>query len=557
MENPTPEQPVIDNIPATEALDPSAAPETIPEPVFISKEPDPAVVPAGVSEPAPLPRIISMSAALGTQPLQQSLNPKIKWPMYLAAIILTVSLGAGIALASRIWDPMWNPFRPVPGVVMAIMYKNQLAVKTFSTKADFSISASTDQGDMEVKAGYDGSVDKTDEKNMKVDLIGKASFGMMGISMEMGGEAMKIGDDGYFKITKIPSFLLSYISSSDSPLKANRWVKIGKDSSENLANKLKEKKDELYLTDEDIKSYTDGYSSGQEALSSQSEDQIKNILSNYELYSVAKEFPDEKIGQIEVYHYQVSVNKDVMKKVILEAVKSQVEKQPDSNFDEKSAGESLDKVLKAIGEMSGDIWIGKKDNLLYRFKTEKEISSSDFEDILSSEEKDAADSLAGGSDNITIKLGGQIDFSNYNGKVDIKIPDKSDNFEDLMISYIGSSSDSKKYALNAKIEAYMDQIRSTSIIYQASSNGYIGLANNEDYKSLVEKINSSRGNLTSNISAKNFCAYTPLIMTEYDTGAKYWCIDSNGSSGSSSEDPGKKGYCDGKTFKCPSSSSSW
>jgi hypothetical protein len=50
-------------------------------------------------------------------------------------------------------------------------------------------------------------------------------------------------------------------------------------------------------------------------------------------------------------------------------------------------------------------------------------------------------------------------------------------------------------------------------------------------------------------NAKSYCAFTPLPVENY-----YHCIDSSGISLTTNIFPGKVGYCDGKTFSCPTKS---
>ena len=79
---------------------------------------------------------------------------------------LVLILGTGAALATGIWDPIWNPFRPEAEKVITKMAEKMRDVKTSHLQMDFGISIKNETAaDIVMKMEADS--DKNDSNNLK------------------------------------------------------------------------------------------------------------------------------------------------------------------------------------------------------------------------------------------------------------------------------------------------------------------------------------------------------------------------------------------------------
>ena len=119
-----------------------------------------------------------------------------------------------------------------------------------------------------------------------------------------------------------------------------------------------------------------------------------------------------------------------------------------------------------------------------------------------------------------------------------------------------------KAAQNAKMQSYMDQLRTTAAFWQISQTPgtYIGFNTNGDGLVLEDKIKKISGNNYYNaiVSKNSYCVKAKLVQTKeatsYSQGGDYWCIDSaNGYSGAINGNE----YCTAEKPYCPKYSSSY
>ena len=76
----------------------------------------------------------------------------------------------------------------------------------------------------------------------------------------------------------------------------------------------------------------------------------------------------------------------------------------------------IDELFESVGEISAEIWIGKKDKFIYKIKAEKEIDLNKFK---------------GETKGIIIgKL--DIEFSNFDQPVEIKAPESFKSLEEIL-----------------------------------------------------------------------------------------------------------------------------
>jgi hypothetical protein len=111
-------------------------------------------------------------------------------------------------------------------------------------------------------------------------------------------------------------------------------------------------------------------------------------------------------------------------------------------------------------------------------------------------------------------------------------------------------------AQNAKMQSYMDQLRTVAVVYETSNigKGYLGLETDSNYSMVCQRIN---GGCQAQISKENYCVKAELAKeieaTSYSQGGDYWCVDNNGYSGATEGSE----YCTVEKPYCSDGSSSY
>jgi len=348
------------------------------------------------------------------------------------AIILIIFIGGGVSLAARIWDPLWNPFRPEPEKMIEKMSKRMEELKTFHSEIKIDFEAKSEEGE---EKGYDfkmailtgTDIDNTDSQNPKSAGNFEATINLAGMQFFLTGENKTIGKESYLKLTTIPAlpFLQPFFQLMGINLSAleGQWIKTDRESAKSLLESLG-----IPITPEMEEETKEGEAKEEETI-----ERLQALLRDKKLYIVKEEYPDEKIRGVSNYHYLVALNKEEIKNLLPELFKTIRDYTAGTSpipFDEEEFEKGLEETLpkldeffEKIGEITAEIWIGKKDNYLYKIKAEKEIDLSQFEE--------AAETAKG---TIIIKV--DIDFSNLNQPVKIEVPKDFKTFEEIILPMI-------------------------------------------------------------------------------------------------------------------------
>ena len=143
---------------------------------------------------------------------------------------------------------------------------------------------------------------------------------------------------------------------------------------------------------------------------------LKEIYSKIPLIKITEKLTNEKLNNESVYHFKYTLDKDALKKFIIEA-SSILDNKEAANFDQ----DNLDSSLEALESLSGEIWISKKDFLprkLSFISTYKETSTSKI------------------SGNITT----MISFKNFNNPFNVEVPNDTKPFEEIIEAmFMGTS----------------------------------------------------------------------------------------------------------------------
>jgi hypothetical protein len=477
-------------------------------------------------------------------------KPKISLVKIIIGVIIVVLLGVGTSLAARIWDPLWNPFRPEPEKVISKMTEKMKEVKTLHTDLNAELNIKN-ESEYSIKGKFWADGDNSDPKNLKSVGGMDINFAGEGMQFFLGLETKQIGETSYIKLTTIPALpliadYLAMIGINLNEIK-NQWIKTDKESLKKLLGEeyyeklMKEQKE-------------------QEKKQTTMVEEFKKIIENKKFYLVKKELPDEKLGDKKVYHYLVVLNIEEIKKIIPEIMNIVLQEKEPSSLSKVQIEEMLKQIndfFDKVGELSGELWIGKRDNLLYRFKGEKVFDLSNFAE--------------GEKGTILIKL--NIDLSKFNQPVSIEAPGQYKNLDEILSPLLGQYGkylgEAQTRAKDARIIADMSQLRIMAELIYDEFNSYENLCEDKgkwhylnknapsygkDLAALEEDIVSQgAGAPLCYDSATSYCVTVSLISP--DRGK--WCIDSS----LASKEIGSNEFCLGNgsirnPFRCPGSNPS-
>jgi hypothetical protein len=187
------------------------------------------------------------------------------------------------------------------------------------------------------------------------------------------------------------------------------------------------------LTDEQLQDF-DKAISGQ-TISQEKLDKIKKLVADLKMPKITAKLAGEKIDGQDTYHYQYLVDKASFKKLIegideIMGVQMPVDTQVQFN-----------KALDSYSDITGELWIGKKDSFLHKFTMDFGIDLKEPESEFSSQMK------------ITVSL------FDYNKSVAVETPSVSLSFVDLLTElgdFFGPV-DCSKQALAVRDDCYLQE----------------------------------------------------------------------------------------------------
>jgi len=338
----------------------------------------------------------------------------------IAGIVVLGVVGAGVCLGTRIWDPLWNPFRPSPEKVIDEMTINMKEVRSLHTDTEINLWSEQEAkttSEISLIINNDSNLEDLDNPKTSGSFLMRTTSQVETVSQgpefSVSGKIRSIGDASYFKIDEIPlqlQFLLAFQGINADEVIGN-WIKVDKEGLENL---MKQK----YSTPQ-----------GLEIIEQQQEEQkvmiekIQKILEGKKLY-YPKELPDEEIGDQKTYHYLLILNKEEIKNIIPDVLEIIFESAGNGLIGDGfqkafligGITNSIEEFLNKIGELSAEVWIGKKDLLLYRVRMEKEMDLSEFEK-----------SAKG-----IISVSFEINLTEFDQSILIEAPESSIPFEEII-----------------------------------------------------------------------------------------------------------------------------
>ncbi len=449
-------------------------------------------------------------------------TPKPMLKMALGVVIGVVVLGGAFAavLASRLYDPLWSPFRPEPEQVIKMAMANMSALKTVHSEAkvDFSMKTILPVQNIEMSFIGTGDSDNADVKNPKSSSVINISISGDAGNYNFQAQTRVIGADGYLilnNIDDLADFLANF--GLDSASIQNQWIKMDESSLP-------------LLTGREIDS----------AAGEQTAKKIEEMLLSKNLLVVKKELDDGSINGNIAYHYLISLDKEITKDIFSEIVEGQA-LMPDNQgispaMISSAARGMIDNIFAAVGEISFDLWIGKEDLFVHRAALEKTI---DLTTLLSNfyGEND----LGWPRGSIIIRF--EMDFSDFNKPVQIVAPISSVDLKEVAADAM------QKYQLlssDADIAGNMGAIQLSAETIYNTNRSYYSLSCSTNIKPHCDRIKMIVGTSpVVRVSKTKYCAYAKLTAPD-----NYFCIDNEGYY-QVDISPAGRGYCAGTTFVCP------
>ncbi len=226
----------------------------------------------------------------------------------------------------------------------------------------------------------DGALDMKDIEEVKSLMnVHIVTYGQGKDSLEIDAETRTIGDNLYIMLTKLPASVgvpFSYLK--------DEWIHVNVHDMQ--------KKYALPITKDD------------KALTEEQEKRIQMLFQNSDLFTI-KEKGDEMINDIDAYHYAIEFNKYELRNALKEFYRIAYEGEL-SRRERQEMGKAFDKMVVKDTEL----WIGKKDHMLYRINTTIVFDTKDGD--------------------VAVPL--KIRLKDHNEPVSVKKPRDARDFEEIM-----------------------------------------------------------------------------------------------------------------------------
>jgi len=222
-----------------------------------------------------------------------------------------------------------------------------------------------------VAVGLNGNLDIKNEAMPLLETALNLKAGQGGINVLSNGELKLVGDKVYFKLSDLPD--LSAFGLDFSKLEG-QWI-----AQEVPGNQTKE------LTETQIK-------------------EINELTGKTKFFKEIKSIGTNNIQGVLTYHYKVKLSKDALYDYV---VKTSEISAKNLSGDEK---EVLKKSIEQVVGMDVELWVGKKDKMLYKISLNGNFGSASGE----------------------IKLKLALIFSKHNQKVEIAAPKDAKTLDEIL-----------------------------------------------------------------------------------------------------------------------------
>ena len=411
--------------------------------------------------------------------------------MNIKIIILALLVIAGVTAIAL----TWNFSEPEPKEMIKEMQTRMAKLNTVHSKTTVNIIGEVDGKEaLTITTVHDQDIDNSDKENIRSTgsfetEIELAIEGMEEMSLSLKTENMTIKDTSYIKLSTTPSkeivelfFRMMGISFSGF---LNEWIKFDQDSLDAIIEKD-------WPPQMDVDSELLRWQQPKIA------NQFQEFFVSSDLSSIKEVLAEEKINDKTTYHYVLSLEEKDAENLTL--------------IMREHLSEIFPPLKSETDQISGtdiDLWIGKKDKLLYKFELNKKIDTGD-----------------GGIITLNIVL----EFSDFDQPLNITPPEQFKTLDDLFNKNVTryESSDSlldlnsaQKDIKDTRIISYMDQIAATAMMINFEDNSYAGICTDHKIAIPIKTVDDNSPGYASCFAEKD--AY--CITVELNNG-EFYCVDS-------------------------------
>lgn len=336
-------------------------------------------------------------------------------------VVFLVVVSTATLLATKTWNPAWNPFQGSGGGgdVIEKAFDKISQAKTISYQGSLLIDTLQDNKPSSAVFNLKGSLDTSNEDSWQTANLIDFSFEQPDSEVITAGFDLDfIAKSLYLRINSLPETLsIPFLSSDFLQSIKGKWIGISEDQAKQLAGVS----DDTTSTDQDEQT--------KEALKLFISD-LKEIGADKEIFSIKQQLADETIDGENTTHYLVDINKEAVKEMIPEYYalmqKYGLTEGQDADYlaqiEEamQSAPQAIDDAWEKIGGISFEAWISSN-RTLKRLIFEKTIDSSQLE-----QSTETSPIIA------TIKI--DLTFSDINKSVNLSAPQDAMTIEDLLTS---------------------------------------------------------------------------------------------------------------------------
>jgi len=499
-------------------------PETAIQPKIVAQpeaaiQPEVMAQPQVVSQPQVQPQPQVQAQVQYSQANQQNNMPKIRakshtgLKLLIVLIIIIVLAAAGYFVAGQYINLPWNPFRPSPEIVISKMVVSMAGVKSSRVVTQGEVDATTSDKTPigTLSFNINGESDMTSIAKPKANYTIGLSLMMQGVKAASVNMAIATtGGASYIKINDITiPGAFSYPGLDISKIKGN-WVKIDQASIDALKALSAAQNGQTGISNI---SQADGVALVQK---------VQALFAAENLFSVEKQLSDEVVGGQDTYHYSVVITKDKIKDLsnkIIALEAQEVSKLQSQNGTPGSSNLLAQNMVQAfvstfadvIGDVNLEMWIGKKDYMLYQTKVDQVVDLS----------------KAYPTANMQLEFKFGIMSSNFNQPITVAVPANSQKVEDIIVPLLKSqkiNNDISQIGMVAQLLASTNKSY-YSLCSRGLLNGYLTTYG----KNLVDWNND----LIAQGATKPACfsgVQSYCVSTQLADGS-YLCIDGTGTLG--------------------------
>ena len=419
-------KPVVQSQPVVQPEVEVIQPEIVSQPQVVA-QPQPAM-PSDFSAAKQQQDQIQASAKKGNTPYVGK-RSHVFVKLLMVLIILVVLGGAAFFVAGQYINLPWNPLKPDAATVIGKMMTNMKDVKTSHSvsKIEFDIINNTnksEQANILVTAEGDNDVSNANStkgsSTFTIKLMSPmltSPLATLNVSTVMAAQTL------YFKVNNITvaDAYASYIGASASQIQG-KWLKLDQDSAKALSAISGGSATMPNVSQADTLTLTK---------------KMQDLVLSENIFSVNKQLDDQVVSGQNTYHYLLTISKDKMKSLMTKVVALEVQeasKMQSANTQSVDMSSPLMQnmiqsvvttVVDALGDVNVEVWIGKKDYLLYEAKFDKTI---DLSKVLA-----AVGSSSTQAQGMQFEIKFDSTGSNFNKTVTIQIPEGAQKVEDMVM----------------------------------------------------------------------------------------------------------------------------